>query len=1360
MVIEADVDRIRSPRALFAQRFAELYASAGNPTLRRVATAAENRMRAAQGNRPGGASAQRISDWKAGRNVPARFESLLPVVLTLTDLARKTGRPLSRQLADPKEWQRLWQEATTWTPEEDAEAACPYPGLIAFGGENRDLFFGRARATSELVGLVRAAAGPVVVIGASGAGKSSLLAAGLIPALADWETVLFAPGEYPLAALRSAIAETTRAESDSQPNAAPDHTEPEADLRRVTPALAPRSEGPRRLLVIDQAEELFTACADDRAREAFLTVLNTCASRADDPVAVVLALRADFYAHCLNHLVLQEALEHRSFLLGPMRTEELAQAISGPARAVGLELESGLEELVVTELCGAGDQHDRRTYDPGALPLLSHVMAATWQYREGRRLTVSGYRKAGGVVGSVAETAEYAWNELAPDQRTAARELLLGLVTVTRDARDTRRPGIRADLLSRAANTEAATAALELLAATRLVTLDAATVTLTHEIVLTAWPRLRTWIDEDRVGYLVRQRLETDAAEWAGQDRDSSLLYQGARLETALEHADPPPVGPLAAEFLTAATTARTKSRRRATWIRARLALFAVAVLVFGFSAYTQTRLADQRRDDRDFAAVLAEADRVQQSDPSLAAQLNLVAYRLRPGDRTVRSRLLQTQDTPLATVTPAHTTAIEKIVYRPDGKILISSAANTLRFWDNTDPQHPKPLSVQPLPLVGSPDTRQPEAAAAELTGFNSATFSSDGTLLATTSAADGHTRHIVLWDVSAPATPRRLATVAEPPDSNYAQVAFVPGGRVLATLTATKFSLWNAADPSHPVQLSSRQVQIDPADHIEFRVNPTGRLLTVTHSTLGAGVRALDLWDITDPANPTAVPSLGESIPSSRIAAFSPDGTMLAVVARLRPMASEATVELWDISDPARAHRHSTLNVGSVYVGTLEFAPDGTVLALTSGQGTSLWNLADPAHPTRYGSDLPGNPGQCHYYQLTAPCKGAPTTVAFTPGGRTLATGDARGDIRTWSLPTILTTPDGLSATAAFDRTGTRLVTFSDNGQIIVWDLRNPDQPTRIGEYRAEPGHLSAALSPDGVTLLIRSSPDGSYAKETQRFFDLSDPAHLRPLGDPAFPGATYTPSVSPDLRLAAATNADNTIQLWDMSDLVHPKPVGDRLPTRTGYPRATFDAEGRTLAITEIVGGDRDIKSAEFTVTLWNTADPAHPHRIAELLRQPAVVGDQAVFTPDHRTMLLISNETFQIWDIATPTAPRRLTDPIPAHTLSLASIRFTSDSRTMITTGIDGAAQLWNLTDPAHPTPTDSLAESGPTSISAVPSPDNRHLAVTTTYGPIKLWDTDLPHAVARVCDTTSGSWTEDLWRRHLPQLPYHPPCPAH
>lgn len=1354
MVIETDADRIRSPRALFAQRFAELYAAAGNPTLRRVATAAENRMRAAQGNRPGGASAQRISDWKAGRNVPARFESLLPVVLTLTDLARRSGHPLTRQLADPKEWQRLWQEATTWTPEEEAEAACPYPGLIAFGGDNRDLFFGRARATAELTGLVREATGPVVVIGASGAGKSSLLAAGLIPALADWETALFTPGAHPLAALRTAVTESARAEPDSTatfdltgPGSATssDPTEPDADLLPAQ-ALAARADGKRRLLVIDQAEELFTACADDRDREAFLTLLNTCASRTDDPVAVVLALRADFYAHCLNHLVLQDALEHRSFLLGPMRTEELAQAVSGPARAVGLELESGLEELVVTELCGAGDHHDRRTYDPGALPLLSHVMAATWQYREGRRLTVSGYRKAGGVVGSVAETAEYAWNELSPDQRTAARELLLGLVTVTRDARDTRRPGIRADLLFRAANTEAATAALELLAATRLVTLDAETVTLTHEIVLTAWPRLRTWIDEDRVGYLVRQRLESDAAEWAAHDRDSALLYRGTRLHNALHHVDPLPVGPLAHEFLTAANTARRRSRIRSRRITGILALLGVGLLVVGFGAYNQNRLADQRRDDKIFAAILAEADQVRSVDPSLAAQLDLVAWRMRPDDTTARSQLLQTQNQPLVTVTPMHAQAVNKIIYRRDGGLLGSmSYDGTLRLSDTTDPRHPKPLG-RPLEDIGD------------------FAFSPDGAVLATAPAVKATAHDIMLWDISVPSAPRRLANLAGLPQYRTARVSFAPRGHILATITANQLTLWNVTDPAAPVMGAGRAT--GPGDDFagDLRFSPDGRLLTLIHNPPFAenprtDTSTVQLWAVSNPADPALLTAAVTDPGAVRGVDFSPDGTLLAIGSgngAMRPVGdNDATVQLWNVSDPAHPHRTATFDTAlGDSLWALSFSPDGRVLAASSSRSAELWNVTDPANPTPGGSSLSTNPGLCRYSGSTSsPCSGGPRSLAFTPGGDTIAAGSWAGEIKVWSLPpAVLTEHAAWTNPPVFDGSGNRMATMSSDGRIALWDTGGGRTPRLIGEYRTTAGFGHVTLSPDGDTLLLGS--DYEYPN-SPRLLDVSDPAHIRPLGEWNLPVARYTGiAISPEWRLVAAVGEDKLLRLWDISDRTRPRPVGTPVPMTTTYTGLSFGPDGKSMILRESFSdGDKQ----DIAVTLWDITDPTRLHRVAELAHKPSSQGMFAVITHDLRTMVVTTNESVQSWDIGNPAHPVPLGEPVAAHGLSVRDIEFSSDDRTMITSGEDGGIQLWDLTDRARPKRTVTLADPSQHVWNITLSPDDRTVAAGARDGVLRLWDLDEHHAADRICAVTASLWTRELWHRYLPQLAYRPPC---
>ncbi|WP_433725024.1 hypothetical protein ACQP0C_29080 [Nocardia sp. CA-129566] len=197
-----------SPRTVFSQQFAALFEAAGNPTLRRVAAAAQARMRATRApGQQGGASVQRISDWKAGRNVPARFESLLPVLLTLVEEARKSNAPVPAALLDVQEWQRLWAASNAWDPAADP-AECPYLGLTSYGRDDAELFFGRSRPTAELAELVHTTVGPeghggiVMLVGASGAGKSSLLAAGLLPALSnpveEWAVASMTPGSAPV----------------------------------------------------------------------------------------------------------------------------------------------------------------------------------------------------------------------------------------------------------------------------------------------------------------------------------------------------------------------------------------------------------------------------------------------------------------------------------------------------------------------------------------------------------------------------------------------------------------------------------------------------------------------------------------------------------------------------------------------------------------------------------------------------------------------------------------------------------------------------------------------------------------------------------------------------------------------------------------------------------------------------------------------------------------------------------------------------------------------------------------------------------------------------------------------------------
>lgn len=738
-------------RTAFAERLALLYKEAGNPPLKSVAEAVVRLQRVDERGRPVRVSAQRISDWRRARNVPAQFAALSAVLHVLIPQARRARpMPVSAGLYDLAQWQRLWERATSGeeveqTPAVEASAVaggvCPYRGLASYRQQDARWFFGRERSTEALVAQLRAVektGGLVMLVGASGAGKSSLLNAGLVPALRNGAlgrenggpagaVVQLVPGADPLGELTRRMPELSDVLSSSdQSSDAGGHEGPvglegayesRADERSTDFADATRaavlswarreassddagSSGPTAgsttptsppVLIVDQFEEAFTLCSDEADRRTFIRFLHAACTPAAPgelpPVLVVLGIRADFYEQCLAHSELADALQHRHMVLGPLTTPELREAVTGPAKAVGLELEPGLAELIVREVSADGP---RGTHDAGVLPLLSHALLATWQRRKAGRLTLAGYRAAGGIQGAVAATAERAWSGLDPAARTAARLLLLRLVRLGEDTQATRRRGTRRQLAAESTDPGKTEESLEALVRARLVTLDAETVEITHEALLHAWPRLRGWIDEDRQDNLLRQRLEEDGRAWEGSNRDSSLLYRGSRLEQA--HGWARSAGDIfltrsAVEFLAASV----RLRRRTVWIMrsAVAALVALAMVAVGAAV-----VAWQQRNDAMFAQVLAEADRFQYADPSLSAQLDLVAHRLRPDDEDATSRLISIVNAPLATPLRGHTGAVYLTTFSPNGKLLATASYDrTVRLWDVSDRERPKPL-------------------------------------------------------------------------------------------------------------------------------------------------------------------------------------------------------------------------------------------------------------------------------------------------------------------------------------------------------------------------------------------------------------------------------------------------------------------------------------------------------------------------------------------------------------------------------------------------------------------------------------------------------------------------------------------
>ncbi|MCE7010947.1 hypothetical protein LWC34_50315 [Kibdelosporangium philippinense] len=1292
-------------RAAFAERFALLYAAAGDPPLKRVAESVARARRVDEMGRPTRVSVQRISDWRRGRNVPARFSALAATLEILIGEARKARTaPLVDGLYDLDTWRALWEQAQSSPvasgempdePSVDVDSGvCPYRGLASFRQEDSDWFFGRERSTAALLARLDdtcETGGIIMLVGASGSGKSSVLQAGVGATLAS--AIFMTPGANPVKELLLHIPGL----ADVLTTAANEEQEPENFAELIRHGIA--GKGERLVLIVDQFEETFTLCRDEQHRQLFVHALRAACTPGDagsPPALVVLGVRADFYGQCLDYPELAEALQDRQMVLGAMAATELREAITRPARAVGVQLETGLVDLLMRDL-GASTRTRGGSYDAGALPLLSHALLATWQRRQAGKLTIAGYRAAGGIHGAVAATAEQAWAELTSAAKSATPEVMLRLVHVGRDTRDTRRRSTRDEIVERSADPNAAAEALEALARARLVTLDADSVEISHEALLQAWPRLRSWIDNDRAGNLARQRLEEDAETWDTERRDPSLLYRGARLETALLRAKRP-TG-IAKDFLAASA----KQRQRATWTR-RVAVTLVCVLAI--VAVVAAAIAITERNDAEFRRILAEADRLAEADPSLSAQLNLVAHRIRPDDQEVYSRLISTQNTPLATPILGHTGPVYETSWRPDGQILATASDDkTVRLWDMRDPSRPVALGQ---PLTG------------HTSWVTSAVFRPDGKLLATA----GNDNVVRLWDVSDPAHPTALGQPLSGDNGTIYSVAFTEDGKTIATANDDQtVRLWDISDPVKPRPLGQPLVgHTAPVRSVEF--SPDGR--TLASAGNDKGVR---LWDVTDLEQPASLGQLTGNTDIVHSVTFSPNGRMLATAGE------DKTVRLWNVTDRAHAVPQSQpITMHSAAVWQVAFSPDSRMLASASTDNTTrLWNLSAPSDPVPFGPPL------------SAGSSGV-NTVEFSPDGRTLAAGTDSSAVSLWSIPsTILAGHTYWVSSLEFSKDGRLLATASGDKTARLWDMTDPVHPRSFGPpLEGHDTYLNnLALSPDG-RILATAGGD-----QKVRLWNVSDPAHPQPMGTPLALSTRFGGQVafSPDGRILATLNGDSTVTFWDTQGQV--TRLGDLRTGHTDYINdLAFLPNQRILATT----------SADKTLKLWNVDDPAAPRPLGNVVTAHSGAVHSATVSPDGKIIATTSaDKTVRLWNVADPMNPTLLGNPLTAHTESVISAAFSPDGRTLATTSADKSIRLWDISDAANARPIGMLSGRMDTGYTAAFSPTARVLVTGTGDNLIRIWDLDREHAIQRICTTTRDVLTPEVWEHHLSQLTYKPPC---
>jgi WD40 repeat protein len=1236
---------------------------------------------------------------------------------------------------------------------------CPYRGLLPFGESDAQVFYGRERLAAELAVKLAARVtrgGLVIVTGASGAGKTSLLRAGLLPILArgrqvqdsdQWAPIVMTPTKDPLTEFAARLAALGGNDTIAVRDRLAQHPG-QAHLaiwsaglanaaRQGEARLVSRESAARVMLIVDQFEQVFTLSPGPRgeaSRRAFITALCAAATspvgpKQEPPALVVIAVRGDFWDQCAAYSGLVAAMQDGQFVVGPMTESELRVAITGPADAAGLEIDPGLIDTILSDVRAAAGEGAA-----GVLPLLSQAMSLTWEKREGERLTNRGYSQAGGVSHAVQTGADKVFDALSPAQQVLARDVLRGMTAAGREGRFTRRPLTRADLYSAlpSADQSQVDAVLEAFAAERLIVLNEDMAQISHDVLLRAWPKLRGWLEEDQASWILYGQLADSAGAWQGNGNDPSFLYRGAQLTTAQQavtrwSANPgryPSLNGTERNFLLACGRAAARSsrqRRAAVGVLVVLTLLASVASIFAFqlrsTALGQRDQAIANRDQAIYNQVRYEALQLGYSDPSLAAQLNLAAYRGEP-TRDVESRLLSTENTPLSASLAGAPGPVYSVAFSPDGHALASTGyAGTPRLWDVTDHAHPRLL-------------KQPSARAGLV---YSVAFSPDSHVLADVTK-DGS---VQLWNLAAPADPRPLGS----PLANTGQVysvAFSPDGHTLATgsysAAGQTVRLWNVTNPAFPKRLGGPLPGSPVGETIQVLFSPDGRTLTAQIAPHGNAQAVMQLWDITDPARPRP---LGQPIPTGGLAfnsaTFSPDSRILAI-----PDPDEVSVQLWNVANPRHSQfvRNLDPNVGNVY--STAFSPDGRILA-TAGQNGAiqLWNMVDQTQPEPLGQQL-NDPSGIIY------------SIAFSPDGRSLAAGNADGTIRLWSLPrTILIGHVGPVYSAAFSPDGRVLASGGYDGTVRLWDMGSPANPRALGQSLSSGVTVrSVAFRPDGRVLA--SGLDNG----TVRLWDVANPANPRTLGRTVTntsAGPVYSVAFSPDGRVLATADYDGTIGLWDVADPAHPRELGQPLDEGGATVfSVTFTRNGRMLA----AGGGNS-----GTVGLWNVADPARPRVISKLhVCNTGIVRSVAFSQASSVLAGACDDGTVGLWNVANPAHPAAFGEPLTGQVGQVYSVAFSSDSHTLASAGNDGTIGLWDVADPAHPVALGEPLTADNYHLYAVAfRSDDSTLATATGDATIQLWNLRLSYAIQHICTTSSHILTPRLWPKYVTQLTYQAPC---
>jgi WD40 repeat protein/DNA-binding SARP family transcriptional activator/energy-coupling factor transporter ATP-binding protein EcfA2 len=1042
---------------------------------------------------------------------------------------------------------------------------CPFKGLVSYDVSDAEYFFGRERLVAELVAHL-VGAPLLAVVGPSGSGKSSVLRAGLLPALASGvlpgsenrKQVLIRPGEHPLRGLSDAMAAV---------------------------------DDDRTFVALDQFEEVFTTCEDEAQRTAFIAELVRMTNERDNRCVVVIALRADYYGRCAAYPELSALIAANNVLVRSMRRDELHRAVEGPCGRTGLRIEPELVQTLVADV----------EHEPGGLPLLSTALLELWQQRDGRHLRHAAYAQTGGVRGAVARLAEDAFRQLDEAQQAVAHGVFRRLVGTGDDDTVERRRVTLGEL--EVDRSENVARVIALLTDRRLLTVSAGAVEISHEALLREWPRLRGWIEEDRDGIRIQRALSGAAQEWQRLGFDDGALYRGIRLAETVEWCDArdAPLNELERRFLDAGVAGHARER---VMRRRRIGLVVTALTIGLAAAVVAVVFANRQRDIAESRDLATKSLSLVATDPGLALTIAFEALR-RSDTEQAQNALRQATLAHRATrVIAAHSGRVAAVAPSPDGRFAaIASGDRTVRI-----------LSLGSGRRVG------------EIRGYRdvvqAASFSHDGKHFATASlrgeiavaATDGGTpnfiKHLkgeVLTSIDFGGDGKTLAigtfggrvALVRLRDGAVDYLNSGPGAliyavdfdsherRVVSASEDGVARIWSGADGS-PIKL--------PHGGKVFAASFSSDRTRVATAGLSGTVR---LWDASSGGRLASIPVSDQPLASVR---FSSDGH------RIVTGSYDGVVSLFAVRDRARQRAPLAEIKGHKGPARAEFVHGSSALVSAGEQDGTLRTLIPPA--TR----LPLRPG---------------TIPLFSRDGRLVVSGDDSGPIHVWNPATgqdreFIGHKRG--SVPQFSPDGSQVISASRDGTVRLWDLRNGRSrtvPTLPGsKFAAAIDESGERIAIGGNTPLVIQAPNGKRRRILQgprsnvwaltfspdgkhllagfddgavRVWNAHSGARERTLR--GHEGVVRGVSYSPDGQIATA-GSDGTVRVWspDRSDSLLLAGHEDAVNT------AEFNQRGDRL----VTAGD------DGTVRIW---DPASGDALVVLYQHKGIASGADFSLDDH-------------------------------------------------------------------------------------------------------------------------------------------------